>query len=201
MISWEQAELLEQQEFAVQLMLALSDAGITTPYHKTMSALNYIETLSDLTYIDVSQISAWFTPNDPEPLPQRERHHLWLAVYHRTYEALNKYRSSKNVSLRRWTDAEDEVIINNYKNMSCSQIGKLIVRTASAVRGRCKVLGIYKRNPKEREGYSAAELLVLADKTLTNRQVADKLERPIGCIWMKREQMGINLKDKGSDGI
>lgn len=182
MISWEKAELLSQQEFSVQLMLALADVGLTTGYHQT---------LADLTYIDTSQISAWFTLS--EPLPLRERHHLWLAVYHRTFDVLNKYRSTKGVSLRRWTDAEDEIIINNYHRMTCAAIGKLIDRTASAVRGRCKILGLTKRQHKPREDYSPAEIRVLEDTNLSNRQVADRLERPIGCVWMKRKQMGIEL--------
>lgn len=201
MISWEQAMLLNQQDFSVHLMLALSDAGIITKYHKSQSAINYIEALSELTYIDVNQISAWFTLDDPEPMLQKDRYYLWLAVYHRTYDVLNKYRSSKNITLKRWTDAEDEVVINNYHHMSCAQIGKLIHRTSSAVRGRLKVLGVYKRDIKTREGYSEQDLLVLADKTLSNRQVADLLKRPIGSIWVKREQMKADLKENHDSGI
>lgn len=190
MISWEKAQLLSQHEFSLQLMLALSDAGITTTFQQT---------LSELTYIDISEISAWFSLSHAVPLPQSKRHHLWLAVYHKTFSALNKYRSSKGVKLKRWTDEEDEFIIKNYHHMTRSEIGKVLVRTAIAVGGRCKVLGLTKNSRKNYETYDDEELKLLEDTSLSNREVADKLERPIGCIWMKRKQLGIDIKNKATD--
>lgn len=184
MISWEKAEMLSQQEFSVQLMLALSDAGITTTFQQT---------LSELTYIDANEIAAWFSLSNAVPLPRCKRHHLWLAVYHKTFTVLNKYRSSKGVKLRPWSDEEDDYIIKNYKYMTCPEIGKEINRTANAIMGRCRVLGITKKTQKDYESYSASEIALLEDPNLSNREVADKLERPIGCIWMKRKQLGVVL--------
>lgn len=187
MISWEKAQLLSQQEFSVQLMLALTDAGISTTFQQT---------LSELTYIEISEISAWFSLSHAVPIPQDKRHHLWLAVYHKTLSALNKYRSSKGVKIKRWTDEEDEYIIKNFHHMTRSEIGKFLGRTVIAVRGRCQVLGLTKNAKKLYATYDDNELKVVEDISLSNREVADKLERPIGCIWMKRKQLGIDIKNK-----
>lgn len=136
MISWKQAQALTPNAFAKVMLAELVAQGEIKP--------GYAD-LARLIYRSHSRMMTWLAPASREPLPLNERHHLWLAVQHRTDKLEVVTAPPELRQCWDWTEKEDDFIAQHHKRMTHQELADAIQRTRSSVSTRLHKLGLIKR--------------------------------------------------------
>lgn len=137
MISWKQAQALTPNAFAKVMLAELEAQGEGKP--------GYAE-LARLIYRSHSRMMTWLAPASREPLPLNERHHLWLAVQHRTDKPETVTAPPELRQSWDWTEKEDDFLARHYQHMTHQQLADGLQRTRSSVSTRLHKLGLIKRD-------------------------------------------------------
>jgi hypothetical protein len=97
----------------------------------------------------------------------------------------------KRITRRRWTPAEDQVIRDQYGNMSAAETGQLIDRTENAVWDRARFLGLDKRDIPP--AWTAAELDELRRCYATDRPsaIARRIGRTTSAVSQQAAVLGL----------
>lgn len=92
-----------------------------------------------------------------------------------------------------WSEEDDKTLANLCGRMSSSEIGRLLGRSASAVRRRCSTIGVSRMQDDRRSQIWSDEevqrMLYLRSKGYSNRQIAIDLNRAIESVQGKLYNM------------
>jgi len=103
--------------------------------------------------------------------------------------ALDIRKKEEDLKKRKWTEEEDEFIINHYKKMSSVEISSHINRTASSIRKRARVLKI--SNPVTHWTRVEEDFLFEKWGIISVDSIAKQLNRSRNAVLLKAYQMSL----------
>ena len=106
-----------------------------------------------------------------------------------------KRKTKKNVLFRRWTLAEVRILKRYYSTRSTREVAAMLPRTAAAVGGKARTLGLYKQS---QQWWTPEEIKRLKKyyPNMSNCRLAEKMGRTTKSVATKAYTLGLHKTKK-----